>query len=478
MDRNADPRDIAAFRSQGHAVIDWIADYWERVGDLPVQSQLRPGAVRERLPASAPEMGEAFEDILADVDQILLPGITHWQSPKFFAFFPANNSGASVLGDSISSGLGVQGMVWATSPSCTELEMAVMDWLVEAMGLPGAFSFAGGGGGVIQDSASSANLCAVIAARERATGLASNRTGGDGGLIAYASTETHSSVEKGIRVAGIGSENLRIVGVDDNLAMRPDLLEAEMQRDRAAGRVPFFVCGTVGTTSSQAMDPLPGIGEICRREGVWLHVDAAMAGAAALCPEYRHFQAGLELADSYCFDPHKWLFVNFDCSCFWVRRREDLIDALAIPTEYLPQQDSEQVLAVDYRDWHVPLGRRFRSLKLWFVLRQYGLEVLRNRMREHISMTQALAGWIASDPRFEVVAPVPLNLICFRHRGGDEANAKLLAEVNASGDLYLSSTRIAGRLTLRLCVGQTRTESRQVEAAWARIQQASEGIEC
>ncbi len=363
------------FRRHGRAVIDWLAEYMERVETLPVRSRARPGEIRGRLPASPPDCGEPFDAMLRDLDEIILPGITHWQSPNFFGFFPANTSGPSILGELLAAGLGVQGMLWVTSPACTELETHVLDWLVAMLGLPDAFTSGSSGGGVIQDTASSATLCALLAARERQTALASNRDGVPRGLVAYASAHAHSSVEKAMMIAGLGRANLRRVDVDDTYAMRPDALVNAIERDRAAGLTPFFVCATVGTTSSNAVDPLPAIGPACRRHGLWLHVDAAMSGTAALCPEFRHIHDGLEHADSYCFNPHKWMFTNFDCDCFWVADRAALVTALSVLPVYLDNDATASGAVWDYRDWHVPLGRRFRALKLWFVIRHYGVEV-------------------------------------------------------------------------------------------------------
>jgi len=461
------------FRRWGHAVVDWIAAYQQRVESLPVLAQVQPGEIRAALPSHPPERGESFAAMLADVDRVLLPGLTHWQSPNFFAFFPANTSGPSILGDLLAAGLGVQGMLWATSPACTELETHVLDWLVEMLGLPPRFRSDRPGGGVIQDTASSAVLCALLAARERATGFAANEHGCDGRLVAYASTQAHSSVEKAVRIAGLGRAQLRLVEVDHQFAMRPEALAAQFASDRTAGLTPCFVCATVGTTSSNAMDPISAVGRLCRDGGVWLHVDAAMSGTAALCPEYRHFQAGLELADSYAFNPHKWMFTNFDCNCFYVADRAGLIRTLSILPEYLRNRATESGAVFDYRDWHVPLGRRFRALKLWFVIRHYGIEGLRHQVRAHVQLAQRFAGWIGTDPDFELAAPAPLNLVCFRHRAGDDFNRRLLEAVNRSGALYLTHTVLGGRYTLRLCVGQTRTEARHVEAAWERLRETA-----
>ena len=464
------------FRRCGRAVVDWIADYYERVESLPVLSPVQPGEVRAKLPSGPPAQGEAFEEILKDVDRIILPGITHWQSPNFFAFFPANASGPSILGELLSAGLGVQGMLWATSPACTELETHMLDWMADMIGLPEKFKSTGAGGGVIEDSASSASLCALLAARERATKFNSNEKGGDGRLVAYASTQTHSSVEKAVKIAGLGRQNLRFIEVDTQFAIRPDLLAEEIRKDRRAGLIPCYVCATIGTTSSNAIDPLPQIGEICRREGIWLHVDGAMLGTAAVCPEYRYLQAGIEYADSYCFNPHKWMFTNFDCDCFYVADRAALIHTLSVLPEYLRNKATESGAVIDYRDWQVPLGRRFRALKLWFVIRHYGVEGLRYHIRRHVDLGQKFARWVREDKRFELAVPPPMNLVCFRHVGGDKINQKIMDQLNRSGKLYLTHTRLQDRLTLRFCVGQTHTEERHVAQAWRLIQQTAGAI--
>jgi len=461
------------FRRRGKAVIDWIADYYEGIEGLPVLSRVAPGEIRASLPTAPPPEGEPFERILDDVGKLILPGITHWQSPNFFAYFPANASGPAILGDLLSSGFGVQGMLWTTSPACTELETHVLDWVVDMLALPEKFKSTGPGGGVIQDTASSASLCAILAARERATGFASNESGCDGKLVAYASTQAHSSIEKGVKIAGIGRRNLRLVDTDGKYAMRADSLAAAIEKDLRSGLVPFFVGATVGTTSSNAIDPVPEIGRICRERGIWLHVDAAMSGTAAVCPEFRHIHEGLERADSYCFNPHKWMFTNFDCDCFYVADRNALIKTLSILPEYLLNEATKSGAVIDYRDWHVPLGRRFRSLKLWFVIRHYGVEGLRYHVRRHVALAQEFASWVAADDRFELAAPAPLNLVCFRRQGGDAANAELMDRLNKSGDLFLSHTKLDGRLTLRFCVAQTATEERHVRRAWDRIREES-----
>jgi aromatic-L-amino-acid decarboxylase len=461
------------FRRHGHALIDWLADYQEKVESLPVLSQVQPGEIRAALPPHPPQQGEEFAAVLADVDRVIMPGITHWQSPNFYAFFPSNNSGPSILGELLSAGLGVQGMLWLTSPACTELETHVMDWLVEMMGLPDKFLSTGAGGGVIQDSASGAALCALLTARERASNYDINRRGGTGRITAYCTPHTHSSIEKAMMIAGLGRENLRLVDVDDTYAMRPEALEAAIAADRAAGLTPAFVCASVGSTSSNAMDPVRAIGEVCQRAGVWLHVDAAMSGTATVCPEFRWIIDGLELADSYCFNPHKWMFTNFDCDAFFVADRAALVNTLSILPEYLRNQATTSGSVIDYRDWQISLGRRFRALKLWFVIRHYGVEGLQYHIRRHVELAQEFAHWVEESIEFELAAPAPLNLVCLRHCGGDAVNQAILERLNAGGELYLTHTKLDGRYVLRMSIGQSQTELRHIEAAWQKIQAAA-----
>ncbi|HET6558820.1 MAG TPA: pyridoxal-dependent decarboxylase [Prolixibacteraceae bacterium] len=461
------------FRKQGKEMIDWVADYYENVEKYPVLSQVKPGDIAQQLPPSAPLESESMSRIMEDVNSIIMPGITHWQSPNFFAYFPANSSGPSILGDLLSSGLGVQGMLWATSPACTELETRVMDWLAEMLQLPEKFRSTSAGGGVIQDTASSAALSAVLAARERKTDYRTNDTGSPGNLVAYVSEQTHSSVEKAIKIAGIGKSNLRLIEVDEKQAMRADMLEKAIQRDLADGMVPFFVCASVGTTSTNAIDPLEEIGKISRQYDLWMHIDAAMSGTAAICPEYRYLLNGVELADSFSFNPHKWMFTNFDCNCFFIADRAALIKTLSILPEYLKNQATESGAVIDYRDWHIQLGRRFRSLKLWFVIRHYGVSGLQFHIREHIRSAQKLAEWILSSDHFYMVAPVPLNLVCFAHKEGNEFNRQLLEKINREGKIYLTHTVVNGRFILRMCIAQTNTKIDHVRQAWQIIQKAA-----
>jgi aromatic-L-amino-acid decarboxylase len=344
------------------------------------------------------------------------------------------------------------------------------------LGLAEKFLSASTGGGVIQDTASSSSLCALLAGRERATGYSSNETGATGRLVAYTSNQAHSSIEKAAKIAGIGAKNLLLIDVDERFAMRPEALARQIDDDKRAGLVPCFVCATAGTTSSNAFDPLPQIGAICREHNVWLHVDAAMSGTAALCPEFRWIHDGLNYADSYAFNPHKWMFTNFDCDCFWVADRKALIQTLSILPDYLRNQATESGAVIDYRDWHIQLGRRFRSLKLWFVIRHYGIDGLQFHVRQHVALAQQFAEWVRNDDRFELAAPAPLNLVCFRHRAGDSASQLLMDRLNASGDVFMTHTKLNGKFTLRFCVGQTNTEARHVANAWKRIQEEAQKL--
>jgi len=455
-----------AFRRLGYQAVDWVARYMEEVADKPVLSAVRPGELRAQLPAQAPEQGESFDAVLADMDRLIMPGITHWQSPNFFAYFPSNVSGPSILGELLSAGLGVQGMLWATSPACTELESHVLDWLVDLMGLPEAFRSTDTGGGVIQDSASSATLCALLSARERVSNYQTNVSGLEGGLVGYCSQEAHSSFQKAARIIGIGGQNLRAIETDERQAVSIPALRAAIKADRAAGRTPFFVGATVGTTSTTAIDPIPALATLCAEEGLWLHVDAAYAGPAALCPELRALFDGIDGADSYCFNAHKWMLTNFDCNCFYVADREPLLRTLSILPEYLKNQATASGAVIDYRDWQVPLGRRFRALKLWMVIRHYGAEGLRRQIRRHVAWAARIADRVRAHPDFELMAPVPLSLVCFRHCAGDTVSQGILDALNVSGRHYLTHTRVNGAYTLRLAIGSTQTEWSHVEAAW------------
>ena len=459
------------FRLAGHHFVDWIADYFENVEKFPVLSPLEPGDVKKNIPAVPPARGEAMEGIFRDFERVILPGISHWQHPGWFAYFPANNSPASVLGEFLTAGLGAQCMVWQTSPAAAELEEVVLDWLRQMTGLPENFS------GVIQDTASTATLCALLSARERATGFESNDAGLRAPLTVYASEEAHSSVDKGVKIAGFGSKNFRRLPTDERFAVIPEKLEEAMTRDRAAGFVPACVVATVGTTSSGAIDPLRAVGEICRKHGAWFHVDAAWAGTAALLPEKRWILDGVELADSFVFNPHKWMVTNFDCSAYFVKDPATLVRTFEIHPEYLKTGVDARVK--NYRDWGIQLGRRFRALKLWFVIRSYGVEGLRAMVREHLRLAALVKDWVEGDGRFELLAPVDLGLVCFRlddgreESGLNELNRRLLERVNASGRVFLTHTTLRGKYTIRLVVGQRTTEERHVRGAWDIISAAA-----
>ena len=454
------------FRRHGHEVVEWVARYLETVEALPVQTSVEPGWVRAQLPASPPEVPEDFGAVLADLDRVIVPALTHWQHPGWFGYFPTGASGPSVLGDLVSSGLGVQGMLWATSPACTELETHVLDWMAELLALPARFHSGGAGGGVIQDSASGATLCALLAARFRVAG-----DGPFDRLRAYTSTQAHSSIEKAVRIAGLHPEQLRVIEVDEAFAMDAHALAEAMHADRDAGLVPFFVVANVGTTSSTAVDPVAAIAEVAAGHGAWLHVDAAHGGAALVCPELRWIAEGLDRADSLCVNPHKWLLTNFDCDCFWVADRSALVGALSVLPEYLRNAATESGAVIDYRDWQVPLGRRFRSLKLWFVLRSYGAEGLRHHVREHVHLAQAFATRVAGHPQLELAAPHPLNLVCFRHADGDERTEHLLAALNDTGRVLLTHTKLAERFVIRVSIGAQATEERHVDALWSLVEE-------
>ncbi|MEU5726908.1 pyridoxal-dependent decarboxylase [Micromonospora sp. NPDC047738] len=473
----AEHMDPEEFRRAGHAVVDWIADYWTTLGQRPVTSQDPPGAVAAALPAGPTERGEPVEAVLADLDRIVTPRLTHWQHPGFFGYFPANTSGPSVLGDLVSSGLGVQGMLWATGPACTELETVLLDWLAGLLDLPERFRSTGRGGGVIQDSASSATLVATLGALHRASKGRWRTDGVDRRYRAYTSTQGHSSIEKAARIAGLGTDGVRTIEVDPaTQGLRPAALRAAIEADLSAGVAPAIVVATIGTTSTTAVDPLPEIGAICAEHGVWLHVDAAYAGAAAVCPELRWSHAGVEYADSYCFDPHKWLLTGFDCDAFWVADRGELIEALTVMPEFLRNAATESGAVIDYRDWQVPLGRRFRALKLWFVLRWYGVEGLRAHIRSGVALADRFAARVAADDRFELAAPHPFSLVCFRLRAGDEASAELLRRVNSTGRVHLTHTRIEGRYALRLAVGSPLTGQEHVDEAWELLSAAADAL--
>jgi aromatic-L-amino-acid/L-tryptophan decarboxylase len=462
------------FRRHGHQLVDWMADYLGGVGDLPITPAVSPGEIRARLPAAPPAQGESFNTVFGDFRELIVPGMTHWNHPGWFAYFPGNTSPPSILGEMLTAVMGAQCMSWVTSPAATELEQVTLDWLRQMIGLPAEFV------GVIQDTASTATLVALLSARERATGGASGRAGIEAGqgLTVYASSEAHSSVDKGVKLAGYGLDRLRQIPGDAAFALDPAALDRAIEQDLAAGLKPACVVATIGTTSSTAVDPVPAIATICRRHGIWLHVDAAYAGSAAIVPELREYFAGMDQADSIVLNPHKWLLTNFDCSAYYVRDRDALLSAFSLTPEYLRTAHDDQV--VNYRDWGIQLGRRFRALKLWFVIRSYGVEGLRAMIRRHVSLAAELARWVDEAPDFERVAPVPFGLVCFRYRprGRSEAeldslNERLLAAINATRRVFLTHTRLGGHYVIRLVIGQRTTEREQVEEAWDIIRQAA-----
>lgn len=467
--------DIEEFRRRAHETVDWMADYMEQVERFPVRSQVEPGDILNQLPHSAPHEGESFDAIMTDLGTVIMPGITHWQHPSFFAYFPANTSPPAILAEMVISTISPQCMLWQTSPAATELETLVMEWLRDMLGLPGEFT------GVIQDTASTATLCAILTAREKVTNHAVNETGfvGKGILTAYCSAETHSSIEKGVKIAGLGRDNLRKVPVDGSYAMVPEELERAIERDKADGRLPTIVVATVGTTGSTAIDPLREVGEVCTRQGVWLHVDAAHAGTALVCPEFRWMVEGVEHADSLVMNPHKWMLTTLPTSAYFVKDPEALVRTFEILPEYLRTKEQG---VVNYRDWGIPLGRRFTALKLWFVIRSYGVTGLQGMVRRHVEMARAFKAEVDSAPDFEIMAPSPLNLVCFRYRppGGadaeaDRLNEELMERLNATGEVYLTHTKLGGRFALRMVVGQTFTEQRHVTAAWDLIRTLARG---
>ena len=462
------------FRRHGYEVIDWIADYLEHADHYPVMSRSKPGEIKALIPDHAPEDGEPMATILEDFRRDIMPGVTHWNHPRFFAYFPANNSAPSILGEMLTAGLGINAMLWQTSPAATELEEKVTGWLGDLLGLPAGFH------GVIQDTASTATLCALVCAREKATAFAVNTAGpaglaGAGPLRIYTSREAHSSVLKGAKIAGFGAENVVRVDIDADYAMDPADLDAKITADLRNGLVPCCVVATVGTTGSTAIDSLAAIGPVARKHGLWLHVDAALAGTAAILPEKRWILDGVEHADSFVFNPHKWLLTNFDCSAYFVRDPEHLERTLSIAPEYLKTGRDREVN--NFMDWGIPLGRRFRALKLWFVLRSYGTRRLREIIATHIALAEEFAGWIDAAPDWERLAPVPLNTVCFRWKpaGMNEAdlsaaNQSLIDRVNADGTIYLTHTKLDGVFSLRLAIGQRATAREHVVTAWETLQ--------
>ncbi|MFI4898122.1 MAG: pyridoxal phosphate-dependent decarboxylase family protein [Phycisphaerales bacterium JB059] len=473
---------------------EWGAAYLASLSQRPVQSRLEPGDLLDRLPATPPEHSpehpqREWDAIYRDLDNLILPSLTHWQSPSFFAFFPCNQSAPTIVAELLSAILNVNGMNWATSPGVTELEIRTLDWMAHAMGLPDGFrSDAPDGGGVIQSTASDATLVALLAARQRARRLHPDDPDVDTRLCVYTSSQAHSSVVKAAMIAGLArapddDRRLRLIPTDPDLRMDVDALGRAMREDVDRGLLPAFIGATLGTTSSGAFDPLAPICDAADQAPVrpWVHVDAAWAGAALVCPELREpMRPGLERADSLCVNPHKWLLTNFDCDLMWTRSARDLVDALSITPEYL-RHESQLAGAVDFRDWQVPLGRRFRSLKLWLLLRMFGIEGLRAHIRGGVRWAEELEGWVRADDRFEVAAPRSLSLLCVRLRAGDAPTKALLDRVNASGRAYLSHTTLpdgegSARYVIRIAIGGTHTRREHVEGLWALLRDEADAV--
>ncbi len=461
------------FKKEAGPVVDWIDRYMNNIKSFPVKSKVSPGDIYNALPGEAPLHSEPMEQIMEDLDRIILPGMTHWQHPGFHAYFPANSSVESVLAESVASAMGAQCMIWETSPAAAELEQRMMEWLRDAMGIPGNFE------GVIQDSASSASLVSLITAREVATGFRSNEEGVPPNLRVYCSEETHSSIEKGVGVCGIGRRNLVKIGVDQQMRMDSSQLEAMISEDLEAGLKPCAVVATIGTTGTVAVDPLEEIAEICKKHGVWLHVDAAFAGSALLLPEQRWMIQGIEQANSFVFNPHKWMFTNFDCSVYLVKDAGLLIKTFDILPEYL--KTKTRGVVNDYRDWGVPLGRRFRALKLWFVIRSFGLEGIREKLRAHIRMNNRFSEALGQMKSIHLPLEPFLNFTCFRLQPEglenpdtlNPLNEAFLEEINRGGELYLTHTKIDGLYTLRMIIGQTYVEEKDVDRALELISYAA-----
>jgi len=464
------------FRKYGHRLIDWIADYREHVADLPVRSRLEPGAVRAQFPAFPPMQPESFDSIFGDLEKIILPGLSHWQHPNFFGFFPGNGELSSVLGDYLSTGLGVLGLSWQSSPALTELEEVVTDWMRQMLGLSEAWS------GVIQDTASSCTLVALLCARERASNFSLAKGGLQGEerpLLVYISSHSHSSVEKAALLAGFGRTNLHVVAVDENYAMRPDALDEAIQADLERSLVPCAVIATTGTTGTTALDPVQGIADIARKYNLWLHVDAALAGSAMILPECRWMWEGIEAADSLVLNPHKWLGAAFDCSLYYVRDPEHLVRVMSTNPSYL--QSAVDTRVKNLRDWGIPLGRRFRALKLWCLIREQGMENLQSRLRRDLANAQWLAEQIRRTPNWRVLAPVPLQTVCIRHEPPglegealDKHTLGWVERINSSGSAYLTPSVLDGRWMARVSIGALLTEREHVEALWRLIRREAE----
>lgn len=470
--------DNREFRKNAHQLVDWMADYLENIERYPVKSQVKPREIYDQLPEQAPYEPEAMDALMKDVEEIIMPGMTHWQNPNFYAYFQGNSSYPSILAEMLTATLAAQCMIWDTSPSAAELEEKMMNWLLEMCGLPAEWE------GTIHSTASDATLAAILSAREQWSDFRVNESGfrSEDRMRVYCSSQTHSSIEKGAKIAGIGRENVVKIEVDDQLAMKPEALEKAIADDMANGYHPICVIATLGTTSTHAMDPVRPIGEICRKHNLWFHIDAAHAGTALLLPEQRGIADGAEMADSFVFNPHKWMFINFDCSAYFVRDKGALIRTFEILPEYLKTAHTSQTN--NYRDWGIPLGRRFRALKIWFVIRSFGLKGLQEKIREHIQISQNLATEIDRHPDFELCYQPPLNLVCFRYVPDPQIsqdqinslNAALLEKLNSTGKLFITHTKINGDYIIRMSIGQTYLEAEHVHSAWELIQTTAKQI--
>ncbi len=470
--------DANEFRRMGHELVDWIAAYRERIETLPVMSPARPGEIRARFPKEPPREGGRLAEAVAAVDRDVLPGITHWNHPSFFAYFPSNTSYASVLADLLAAGLGAQGMSWQTSPAATEVEEVVMEWLRRMVALPETFT------GVVHDTASTATLCALLCARERSSDHGQSRKGLQGGeapLVVYASDQAHSSIEKAALLAGLGRAHLRLLGTDADHALRLDLLEAAIREDLGKGLRPCALVAATGTTATTALDPVAEMADLAERFGMWLHVDAAMAGTAMVLPECRWMWKGVERADSVVFNPHKWMGVGFDFSAYFVRDPQHLVRVMSTNPSYLRTAHDAEVR--NLRDWGIPLGRRFRALKLWFYLADVGVDGLAARIRRDLANAQWLRAQVDGAPGWERLAPVPLQTVCIRHRPAGEAdearlgkhNLAIAARVNGSGKAYVTPSVLKGKQMIRVSIGAEGTERPHVEALWRALQEAARG---
>lgn len=476
--------DVEEFRRQAHRMVDFIADYYNNIESYPVLSQVEPGYLRTRQPPAAPHGPEEFETILRDIHKDIVPGMTHWLSPNFFAFFPATVSSAAFVGEMLCTCFNSVGFNWLASPAATELEMVVMDWLANMLRLPKSFMFSGSGGGVIQGTTSEAIICTLIAARDRALEIIGHHNIGK--LVVYGSDQTHSTYTKACKLAGIFPCNIRIIPTsrDTNFSLSPAALRGVIESDVAAGLLPLFLCATVGTTSTTAVDPVSHLADVAADYNIWLHVDAAYAGSACICPEFRHHLDGVERADSLSLSPHKWLLTYLDCCCLWVKEPGLLVKALSTNPEYLRNKRSDHDMVVDYKDWQIGTGRRFRSLRLWLVLRSYGVANLQAHIRSDVRLAKMFEELVRSDPRFEIPVPRMFSLVCFRFNPHKESephctevlNMKLLECVNSTGRAYMSHT-VAGEVyVLRFAVGATLTEDRHVASAWKLIQDSADAL--